>query len=129
MENYFEIEMNKKLGVYLIGRLLDKENPEFVEVYAYDKKNKREEYLASAYNDMMYIFNDKYIVFYHKDYEIPEVVFDIEEFDFITNENEMVEAYASFAEPNLPDKTENIKSEEKPKKDKKNKGFLRGLFR
>lgn len=89
MKDYYLTKLNE--NVYLLERIFSEGGEDFTEVLAYDKKNNRVENIGTSYSEMSYYYNKDYVIFATED-DI-EFVFDVNNFDFITDERKKRKAF------------------------------------
>ena len=82
MKDYYLTKLNE--NVYLLERMYSEGGEDFTEVLAYDSLNDRIENIGTSYYDMSYYYNKDYVIFATEDNI--EFVFDVNAFDFITDE-------------------------------------------
>ena len=85
------------------------DNQKFVAVYVSDKTQNRNEFIGTAFEGFTHEFNSKYVIF--KSEEGIEIVFDIDAFDYIFNEELQMRAYSKMIESSLLDETRTEKEE------------------
>ena len=82
MEDYYLTKLTEDVSI--LEKPFCSDGEDFTDVYAFNETDDRIEYVGTSYSKMSYYYNKDYIIFATED-DI-EFVFDVNGFDFITDE-------------------------------------------
>lgn len=96
-----------KIGnnIKVVEHFFTADGNDHVAIYVENITNKKREYIGTSFDKVSYAFNSKYVIFTSEDGI--EIVFDIDAFDFITDEIGQMKAYSKLLKSSMIEKTKN----------------------